>query len=96
MIIPDPGFTCGLCGDGGMTEQEAVAHECGVVPPEPTLAEIPMLTREAVTILANQLASIADALTSLRDSIDANTHQTEQIVNRMDQFMEYPMKVRVL
>lgn len=72
-------FVCGQCGSGPMTEREATAHECGVTPPKPTLADLPMDTREAVTILANQLSNINDSLDSLHDVMLALAGQVKEL-----------------
>lgn len=61
----DRTWGCGECGEAGLTEQEAVLHVCGYVPPEPTYAPEPKTTADVVAAiqgLALQVARVADAL----------------------------------
>lgn len=77
-------FTCAICAATDMTEAEATAHECYVRIDPPKLAPEPMMTREAVMILSNQLANIHQSLEALVDGLSEYVTHIKERDDRRD------------
>lgn len=75
-------FVCAVCSLGGMTEQQATSHECGVTAPEPEVVDEPMLMREAVLTLANQLANITAVLSTALESMEVTMTAADEKFDR--------------